>query len=175
MSQLFASGDQSTGASLQHQSFQWIFRTDFLQDWLVWSATVQGIVKSLLQHHGSKASVFLCSAFSAHVSERLVWNQKFAPINLRNRGNSTGKKIWLRNISWHLLLCRLRSREFWLSSETNQGPAQGPMKFPEFWQFFLQYKDIKLWEIVKDLESWHVAVHGLAKSQTQLSDWTTPT
>ena len=21
---------------LQHQSFQWIFRTDFLQDWLVW-------------------------------------------------------------------------------------------------------------------------------------------
>jgi len=22
---------------LQHQSFQWIFRTDFLQDWLVWS------------------------------------------------------------------------------------------------------------------------------------------
>ena len=23
---------------LQHQSFQWIFRTDFLYDWLVWSA-----------------------------------------------------------------------------------------------------------------------------------------
>ena len=22
---------------LQHQSFQWIFRTDFLKDWLVWS------------------------------------------------------------------------------------------------------------------------------------------
>ena len=22
---------------LQHQSFQWIFRTDFFQDWLVWS------------------------------------------------------------------------------------------------------------------------------------------
>ena len=24
---------------LQHQSFQWIFRTDFLQDWLVWSCS----------------------------------------------------------------------------------------------------------------------------------------
>ena len=24
---------------LQHQSFQWIFRTDFLQDWLVWSSS----------------------------------------------------------------------------------------------------------------------------------------
>ena len=25
------------GLELQHQSFQWIFSTDFLQDWLVWS------------------------------------------------------------------------------------------------------------------------------------------
>ena len=24
---------------LQHQSFQWLFRVDFLQDWLVWSPT----------------------------------------------------------------------------------------------------------------------------------------
>ena len=31
----------------------------------------------------------------------------------------------------------------------------------------------KLQEIVKDREAWHAAVHGLAKSQTQLSDWTT--
>ena len=25
------------------------------------------------------------------------------------------------------------------------------------------------WEIVKDRETWHAAVHGVAKSQTQLS------
>ena len=28
----------------------------------------------------------------------------------------------------------------------------------------------KLWEIVKDRGAWHVAVYGVAKCQTQLSD-----
>ena len=40
---------------LQHQSFQWTPRTDLL--------AVQGTLKSLLQHHSSKASIFQCSAF----------------------------------------------------------------------------------------------------------------
>ena len=28
----------------------------------------------------------------------------------------------------------------------------------------------KLWEIVEDRGTWHVAVHGVTKSQTQFSD-----
>ena len=48
---------------LQHQSFQRIFRVDFLRiDWFDLLA-VQGTLKSFLQHHSSKASILQCSFF----------------------------------------------------------------------------------------------------------------
>ena len=33
----------------------------------------------------------------------------------------------------------------------------------------------KLWEMVRDRETWRLAVHGVANSQTRLGDWTTTT
>ena len=48
---------------LQHHSFQWIFRIDFLRiDWLDLLA-IQGTLNSLLQHHSSKALILWHSAF----------------------------------------------------------------------------------------------------------------
>ena len=48
----------------QHQSFQWIFRIDFLSIDCFDFFIVQGTLKSLLQHHHcSKASVLWLSAF----------------------------------------------------------------------------------------------------------------
>ena len=63
MSQLFTSGGQSIGfifnisPSNEHPGL-----ISFRMDWLDLLA-VQGTLKSLLQHHSSKASIFRCSAF----------------------------------------------------------------------------------------------------------------
>ena len=64
VSQLFAWGGQSTGvsalASLLPKKFPGLI--SFRMDWLDLLA-VQGTLKSLLQHHSSKASILQCSSF----------------------------------------------------------------------------------------------------------------
>ena len=64
MSRLFTSGDQNIGASASASVIPMN-----IQDWFPLGLTglisflVQGTLKSLLQHHSSKASVLQCSAF----------------------------------------------------------------------------------------------------------------
>ena len=58
---------------LLHQSFQWIFRTDFLWDYWLDLLAVQGTLKSLLQHHSSKASILQHSAFFIVHSHIQMW------------------------------------------------------------------------------------------------------
>ena len=62
MSQFFASGGQSIGVQLQHQSFQKSGLIFLRIDWLHLFA-VQETLKSLLQYHSSKALILQCSAF----------------------------------------------------------------------------------------------------------------
>ena len=65
----------------QHQSFQWIFRLiSFRIDWFDLLA-VQGTLKSLLQHHGSKASV--------------LWHSDFFMVQLSHLYMATGKTVAL--------------------------------------------------------------------------------
>ena len=64
MSQFFTSGSQSIGVfsfSIS-PSNEYPGLISFRMDWLDLLA-VQGILKSLLQHHSSKASILRCSAF----------------------------------------------------------------------------------------------------------------
>ena len=59
MRQLFTSGGQSLELQPQHQSFQWIFRVDFLRSHWFDLLAVQGTLKSVLQNYNLKA---YCSA-----------------------------------------------------------------------------------------------------------------
>ena len=63
VSQFFSSGGQSIGVSVQHQSLnEYSGLISFRMDWLD-LFVVQGTLKSLLQHHSSKASIFRCPTF----------------------------------------------------------------------------------------------------------------
>ena len=63
MSQLFASGGQSIGVSASTcPSNEYSRLTSFRIDWFDFLAA-QGTLKSLLQHHSSKASILPHSAF----------------------------------------------------------------------------------------------------------------
>ena len=62
---------------LQPQSFQWIFRIiSFRIHWLD-LLTVQGTLRTLLQHHSSKASILWCLAFFAMIL--VFWMLSFKP------------------------------------------------------------------------------------------------
>ena len=82
MSQFFASGGQSTGVSastsvLPMNTQEWVY---FRMDWLDLLA-VQGTLKSLLQHHSSKASI--------------LWHSVFFIVQLSHQYMITGKTIVL--------------------------------------------------------------------------------
>ena len=65
MSQLFASGGQSTGVSASASVLPMNTQDSSPLGWMDWLdlLAAQGTLKSLLQHHSSKALIFQCSAF----------------------------------------------------------------------------------------------------------------
>ena len=56
-----------------------------------------------------------------------------------------------------------------------QRRGQQRMRWLESFTSSMDVNLSKLWKTVKDREAWHAAAHGVAKSRTWLSNWTTKT
>ena len=63
MNQPFKSGGQSIGVSASTSFLPMNIQDGFPSGWTGWISAVQGTLKSLLQHHSSKASILWCLAF----------------------------------------------------------------------------------------------------------------
>ena len=98
MSQLFTSGDPSTGVfsfSIS-PSNEYSGLISFRMDWFDLLA-VQGTLKSLLQHHSSKASVLQCSPFFiVQLSQPYITTGKTIPLT---RWTFVGKVMLLNMLS----------------------------------------------------------------------------
>ena len=121
MSQLFTSGGQSIGVSFSFDispSNEHPGLISYRMDWLDLLA-VQGTLRSLLQHHSSKASILWCSPFfTVQLSHPYMTTGKTIALT---RQTFVGKVMSLLNILWLVIGFLLRSKRLlisWLHSQS---------------------------------------------------------